>query len=283
MSDLADMTTELLKELEEMGLEGETVPEEITSLTSDSTEEEKKKADHAFKQFREKLRVAKGVIQQQSEELRRANERQVEQTSRPAPQPSNADLNQQSAYYLATLQTRAMEKIGTPDVNSPLVQLEIQRLYAHDMEIAEKKLTADKDAEAVLEQTFSEFPQLGDDDKREIVERLSTQDVLARTDSDFVKSAVHTYMGANFEKFSKAPSEPKAKSSKSAASSGAAAVSNVKARGSGVEPGTDTSSGGAEGKPATPEELKEMRAIGIPPDDLHLYRKAKIKKDKYTQ
>jgi len=283
MSELTDKTKQLLIELDQMGLDEEGVPEEIKNLGSDPSEEEQNKANHAYIQLKEKLRVAKGVIGQQADELKKAGERKPPAPTPPAPLAS--DPQQQSAFYMATLQTRAMQRIGVPDVNSPLVQMEIQRLYSQDMETAERQVTAVKDAEKVLDTVYSEFPQLGDDDKAVINEHLSAQDVLARTDGAFVKEAIHAYIGANLEKFSKkAPEKNESKIKKSTvASSGAAAISKVKAQGTGVEPSEANPNGEAEVKPANSEELKEMKKLSIPPEQVAIYRKAKLKKLKYSQ
>lgn len=278
MSDLADKTQKFLDELEGMDLGGEEIPDEIKTLTSDSSEEDKKKADHAFKQLRERLRIAKGVISEQVDELKKVKEKPVEETQQAPIATSNADPQQQSAYYVATLQTRAMQNMGNTDLSDPLVKMEIQRLYASDMEMAQKQTTAAKDAEEVLERTLSSFPQLGDEDKEAIKEQLATQDVLARADEDFVRSSVHTYMGANFDKFAKAPKESKPNSAP-----GAAAISSKKAKGSGVELGQTGLEGGENVPPATPEELKGMKRLSMPPDQIALYRKAKLKKHKYEQ
>lgn len=281
MADLADKTKQLLDELDEMGLDGEDIPEEIKTLDSDSSEEERKKADHAYRQLREKLRVAKGVIGQQVTELKEKGEKPEAPVPTPVPAP---DPQQQSAFYLATLQTRAMQKLRIPDADNPLVQMEIQRLYGEDMATAEKQVTAEKDATVVLEQAYSEFPQLGDDDKEAIGEQLSTHDALARTDEALIKNIIHAYMGGNLTKFSK-PSKPKpnSRSTETKTSSGAAAISDVKARGTGVEPGDGApGNGAAEPKPATSEELKEMKKLGVPPEQIEIYRRAKLKKGKYS-
>ncbi len=197
MPDLADKTNQLLAELNEMDLEEEEIPDEIKNLNPDSTEDERKKADHAYKQLREKLRVAKGVIGEQVGELKKAKESK-EPVAPASPVTSAPDPQQQSAFYLATLQTRAMQKMGIADVNSPLVQMEVQRLYAQDMETAERQLTAEKDATVVLEQAYAEFPQLGDEDRAAIEEQLSSHDSLARTDEALIMSTIHAYLGANF-------------------------------------------------------------------------------------
>ena len=282
MTDLADKTKQLLDELDEMGLDGEDIPDEIKNLDSDSSEDERTKADHAYRQLREKLRVAKGVIGQQSTELKKKGEKQEPLV--PASTPA-LDPQQQSDFYLSSLQTRAMQKLGIPDAANPLVQMEIQRLYSGDMVTAEKQVTAEKDATVVLEQIYSEFPQLGDDDKEAIREQLSAHDALARTDEALVRNTIYAYMGGNLAKFSKPPVEPKLKpkAGLTKTSSGAAAISDVKARGTGVEPGVGTpGSGATESKPATSEELKEMKKLSVPPEQIEIHRRAKMKKSKYA-
>jgi len=277
MTVLADEAKKLMDELETMGLDEEDVPEEISNLADDPSEDDQRKADHAYKQLRERLRVAKSIIGQQGDELEAGREKQAIPEAQPT---SNLDPQQRSSMYLATLQTRAMQKMGVPDVNSPLVQMEIQRLYSLDMEMAEKQTTAVKDAEVTLNQAYDDFPQLGNDDKRAIEEALATRNILDRTDSAVVTAAIHTHLGANLDKFTKTPesTDPKIKKS----SAGAAAISNIKARG-GVGPGEANPSGEPTLKAATHDEMKEMKKLNIPLGKIELYRKAKLKKENYIQ
>lgn len=284
MSDLADKASQILKEIDELGLDAGGIPEEIENLGPDSSEEDRKKANHAFAQIRERLKTTKELIQEQGKKIEEL-EQEKTQTSPSASQSSAQTPEQQTQFYLATLQTRAMQKLGIADVNHPLVQYEINRLYNLDMAQAEERVTAEEDAVGILNTAFSEFPMLSDEDKEAIKKNLSAYDSVARKDVKLVKGAIHAFIGENLDRFKGATnSQQKSKSSPQPGSdAGAAAASSVKAKGSGVQPGGVLPDGGSDHKPATVEERKEMKKLGLTPDKIELYRKAKQKKGKYSQ
>jgi hypothetical protein len=271
---------ELNKELEELDLEGE-IPKEIEDLTPDSTEEEKKKAAHAFGQLRSTLKTAKAVISEMSRKETPTEPATVEKS--PSSQGQLAP-EQQAELYLNNLRTRAMNNTGIFDLNNPLVTMEVQRLYGEDSAQARRQLDAEKEAESIVENTLSSFSQLEDADKAQLRERISTRPAIEKADPEVVKGEIHRYLGENLEKFkTKEPKTPATNGQTGAA--GAAAASSVKSQGSpGVELGKGTAGEGEkEVKPLTPTERKRIKALGIThptSDQIALFRRAEAKKGK---
>lgn len=285
MSELADRTKQLQEDLKEMNLDDDTDLLTVLDQDSDSSEldeeQKTKKANHAFKTYKDRLKVARGVIEDQAKEIAQAAPKPAEpQVSQPP-----VDSQQQAQFYVATLQTRAMQKVGIPDPNHPLVQMEIQRQYGLDASQLDRQATAEKDADGIFEKAISAFPQLKDEDKEVIKSELQSLDVLSRADENVIKDKIHTYMGANIDKFTgtKPPKEG-TNGDPNTAPAGAAAISGTKAQGSGVSPGEGSpgGEGKAEVKPPNAEELREMKKLGVPLDRPDLYRKAQKKKNKYA-
>lgn len=285
----AGATSDVLKELESLDLDSEEIPDEIKNLSEETDEEKQKKAAHAFGQLRGTLKTAKEVIQQQAKEL--------EEAKKPSPQPAQAPASQgtltpeqQSQFYLGSLQTRAMNSLGVYDPNNPLVQMEVQRIYNEDMAMVQKRQAATQNAESVIEDTLKSFSQLADEDKVKIRERISSQyDVLQQADPKIIQREVHTYLGENIQKFRGKEPKPGEDGTpqKSDVSSGAAAASSLKSQGNvGVELGQASSDKTIEQKPPTPAELKKMKIVGLfnpTPQQVATFRRAEKKKGKHVK
>ena len=262
---------EILKQLSEMDLDSDQTPEEIAAQDSGNQNDELKgKAAKAWHDLRGKLKVARGVI----EELSKPKE-QTSTGQAAAQTPSNAtDRSAQAQAYLDALTMRAMQSTGIFDSNNRIVQMEVARLYQFDITQMERTRQAQADGDKTFDSVAAGFKGLDDSDKAAIKARMSGLSPLDRTNENVIKTVVHTYMGENLDKFSKP--------SKGGSSSEVAAASQVKARG-GVGAGDFSVGSGKrpEQNPPTPEELKAMRVLRIPPERVDLYRKALAKKEAY--
>lgn len=280
----AEERKKLLEDLDALDLEGEeNIPSEVSGYPDNVNVGDNSKAASAFKQHRVMLKSAKGMIAELSarnKELEEQAPPNVEQT--PIAQGTFSPV-QQTQVYLSNLHNRAMQKMGVFDANNPLVQMEAQRLYTEDMGKVEGQATAEQSAKLLIEDTFSQFPQLSADDKKVLEERISTHDVFEQANSEIVKSEVHKYLGENLDRFQGSAGEPSSNGKPpSGVSPGAAATSSLKSQGSkGVDLGKGPSDNGSTPKPPSPEELKEMKALRIPPEQVALFRRAKKKKPVY--
>ena len=268
----------VLEMLESLDLEGE-LPEELRE-SSEGSDGEKVEAAKAFKNMRNALKDAKALIQEQSKEL------ESKTVTPPANSPSSgggSSSQQQLQVYLTTLTQRAIQNVGIADPQNPLVQLEIQRLYNDDSAKAQKMVKAKSEAGTVVQGVLDEFQQLDEDDQKVIKERIAGRDVLDQANPETVKSEVHRYIGENWNKFAGKSAGGNGDGDKDGKiPDGAAAASDVKSKGSGrgVELGKG-SKGKSDVKPATPEELKRMKAIGIKeptPEQISMFRRAEAKK-----
>jgi len=277
----------LLKDFDDLDLEG-AIPEEIQNLSEDSDDESKKKAAVAFAQQRGTLRTAKDFIVQQDKELKELRKGPKPPTGAPAP----VDASGQSTLYVGQLQQRAMQATQIFDPTNPLVQLEVQRQYGLDAEVAAQTLKAEGNAATIIEGTLGEFEYLDDDDKATIKEAVSKRSVLDQADPEVVKSEVHRHVGENISKFSgkiKPPAQPTPNGKKPAGgvTPGAVAASSVRSKGStGVAPANPPPGGEIEVKPATDKERKRMRIVGADPTDLASvarFRTAETKAGSYSK
>jgi len=259
---------ELLAELNAMDLESDELPEGIADLGPDATEEQKGKAAHAFKTVKDKLRLAKAMVEEQAEVIEKGK------PSAPAT-PVNSSVPQnpevQAQLYAAQLEQRAMQSLGIANPESPLVKMEVQRLYGLDRTVVDRQRTAEKDAKTLLGALETQFPQLEKKDWEALGEQLSGMEVLDRANEELVKEKIYSYLGQHMDRFTK-PSKPGA---------GPAAASTAKARGTGVAPGDGAGETDTEAPP-TAEELKEMRKMKIPPAQVGMFRRAKKKSGNYA-
>lgn len=281
MSVLTDRTKELMEDFKSLDLGSEDLPPEIQAQDEDPSEENQKKAGHAFKKMRDVLRLARSVVEEQQAE----SGKREEKPSPPQQQAqSGVNLEQQKQLYLSNLQTRAMQATGITDVADPILQLEIHRQYSADREMAGRQATAAKDAEVAFESVAAEFSQFDDEDKASVQEALATVPELDRT-PDKIREKFNAYRGANFEKFASS-SKSGVNGRKPDAGASAAAISSVKR---GVQPGEGSPQADADdssAKAATPEERKGMRSVGADPDNLTMvqtFRRAQKKKSRYVE
>jgi hypothetical protein len=231
------------------------------------------------------LKTARSVIEEQQERLSKMEEKPSppQQTQ----QQPGVDLAAQKQLYLSQLQTRAMQSTGITDVADPLLQLEIQRLYAEDRSLMERQATAEVDAETAFSEVSAEFPQFADEDKASVQEALSQVPAVERT-PDRIRKEFHAYRGANFEKFA-GPGKPSGNGGGKDTPKPGAAAAAVSAAKKGVAPGEGAPQGGTDGqpvKPATDDERKEMKSLNLDsnvPENVAIFRKAKKKKSKYVE
>ena len=266
---------QLQKDLVDLDLDGD-LPEEFQVSEGGSNEEKEAKRAHAFNELRGHLKSAKGVIGQYAAEKKEREEKE----KAVKPDQSQGNLAYQQAQYESNLRVRAMQSLGTLDANSPFVEREAQRLYALDMATREKEIVAVKEADGIVDETLSEFSQFTDEDKGAIRESMTSWSALDRANPDFVRREAHTFIGANFERFKPAPNGKPSKPQ--GVAPGAAAASTIKATGNkGVAPGDKGKQSGAP-KPATSEEVKQMKAIGCPPDQIETFRAGQKKRGNYS-
>ena len=266
---------EILKQLAEMDLDSDTIPDFIEAQDQGNQDEEsKRKAARAWHSTRETLKVAKRVI----EELSKEKERTPPESAATQTPQTSGDRNAQAQAYLDQLNVRAMQAVGISDSNNKLVQMEVSRLYQADVLKMEQTARAQADGDKVFNEVVSGFKSLDDSDKVAIRAKMSGMSPLDRANPETIKVVTHTYMGENIEKFRTA------QGSGGNSSADTAAASQVKARG-GVGAGDySVGSGKApETKPATADEIKGMRSLRIPLDRVDLYRRALAKKESYVQ
>lgn len=279
MSKLHDRTKELIEQAKSLNLDSDEFSDDLV-LQNEMDDEKRKKAEHAWKANRE---LARNSLALANEALKEMDEKKE---SKPAPAPAAqavGDVSDQSAFYLSTLKTKAMQRLGISDPENDLVKLEIQRLYVEDATKAEARMGAGEKTDEVFNSVTSSF-KLDDEDKEAIKASLGGLDILDQVNEDVIKRHVHTYMGANLDKFARSK---KTEKKPGVAPAGAAAVSLVKSQG--VEPGEGTVNGTGDEEviePPTEDELREMKKVeALDPRNLNhvkMFRNATRKRDNYT-
>jgi hypothetical protein len=270
MPDPADAKT-VLETLNKLGLDSDETPDEISAQDQNPNDEANKgKAARAWHDLRNTLKAARGVIEELTKE---------KPAVAPAAQSSNAnDRTAQADQYLTQLKANAQAVTGINDPNHPLVQLEMQRLHTTFVQNQERSVQAERDSEKVFNETVAGYKQFEDADKVELKKRLAGFPPLEKANVDTIKRVANQFIGENWDRFAKA--KPAGKSN--SVESDAAAVSSLKARG-GVGVGDASVGGkGTDDKPATAEELAEMKKLRIPDGRVDLLRKAKAKKGNYS-
>jgi hypothetical protein len=273
--DLAGDAQTVLTELNELDLDS--FEELEGDESSDTNNEANKKMARAFGTMRTALKTAKGVIKAQSEALHKGD---AGASAKPSSQ--GQDASQQEQIYMEDLRTRAMRRLGVYDPNSELVKLEVHRLYEKDNDIAERTVIAEREASGIMDEVIGSFGQFDEADIATVRERMADRNAIDQANPDVIKAVAHTYIGENFEKFSgKSTGTPAKGKTSGGAGAGAVAASSVKSRGTkGVALGDSNSEESV--KPATLEEMKRMRLIGISdpsPAQITMYRRAEAKKE----
>jgi hypothetical protein len=281
---LADRSKELMDQFKVLDLGTDNVPPEIAALDDDPSEENQKKAGHAFKKARDFSRTAVGVIEEQQEEIKRLREEKPSPPQQPqagqAMDPAHAGM-----LIEQQLQMAAMQRIGIADPEHPLVKREANALYIEQRQQAQEMASAPAAAASAFETVAAEFDQFADEDKASVQEALSSVPALEQT-PDRIRKEFHAYRGANFEKFVTTP-KPGGNGDKGKTTDAGATAAAISFAKKGVAPGEGSPQAGSdktEVKPATPEERKEMASVSLDanvPANVALFRRSQKKKSKY--
>jgi len=283
MSDkLTDRVKELSEKFKGLDLGSETIPTDIENLDLDPSDENQKKAGHAFKNVRDFSRTAMSVIEVQQEELQKRREGKSLSPQQPTPQTGSERESQWNALHQSLL-VQAMQNTGISDPEHWAVQKEADALFMENRDMAKRMVSAESDAKTAFDTVAADFDQFAEEDLTSVQEALVGVPILDRT-PDRIRKEFHAHRGANFEKFATA-SKPGGNGKKSSdAGAAAAAVSSVKSRGVAPGEGTPKSGDGSSVKPATEEERKEMKGLPLDSNTLHdvaIFRRAQKKKAKY--
>jgi len=276
---LTDRTKELMEDFKGLDLGSDKLPSEIENLDDDPSEETQKKAGHAFKRARDFSRTAVSVIEEQQEEIRKLREGKPplqQQSIQQDPETSWNTLRQ-------SLIAQAMQNTGIPNPEHWAVQKEADALFMENRSMAKRMVSAESDAKTAFDTVAADFDQFADEDLALVQEALVNVPLLDQTPERITKE-FHAYRGANFDKFAGQP-KPNGNGKKPAdAGAGAVAVSAAKR---GVSPGEGApQSGGESVKPATEDERKGMKGLGLDanvPANVRTFRNAQKKKTKYDQ
>jgi hypothetical protein len=282
--------------MDDLDLNSEEVPPEVSDHAGDD-EEARKKAEQGWKRLKNTLKTAKGVIQTLSEG----------QATPPHPASPSGPVDDQNkaAQILQGLTLQAMTNTGLSDPDNPLVVMERQRLYNQFAEVATRRAAAEKEARKVFNEVVVGDQRLTEEDHAEIKKELSQLDPLVQADEETVRRMTWQYLGRNVDRFaerraaagendgSQVSEGGTAQTSQSAPASGsadsaaaAAAASQVKSKGSGVRPGVGAPATRPDDKvkPASQDERRRMKAVGLDPSNLEavkLFRRSESKKDRY--
>lgn len=284
-----DEVSKLLAELDKLGPEEEETGDAEGHTPDFPDTDEGKKAAHAFAEQRRLLRAAREVIKTKVNAPAPAQPKPV--TDLPPPNTGGGmDSTQKAQVVLMQLQMEAMTNVGIADVNHPIVQMEVQRLYTERVASIRRKNEAEQQAPEIIEEVLGGFDVLLPEDKEAVKQRLASLSPEARVNKSIIRAVAQQYIGENFTKFSgKGGDEGQDgathRSTPPAGQSpaGAAAASGVKARGSAVPRGGGTP---PAVKPPTPEEAKRMRSIGLDPleaADVAKFREALQRAGAYTK
>jgi len=293
MSDEAVDFDAMIAELE---VEDDSVPQFVKDVDAGQKDTEGRAA-HAFADQKRKNKQFARLVRDQQRKLNEMESNQ--RTSNPPPNAKGAQGN--AGLILQTLKTQAITNLGlTSEEEAPeMVALEMQRLYNEGAAQAVRIQTAQAQAPAVIKQVLASIPQLGDDDRAEVEKRVSKLTPLQQVDEESIKWVVNSYVGEKVmrgeELGSTAEETDDARTGAVGGDDGVTppvesetpatdrtAVGSLKNTGSkvgGVKPGIGHPGKKAGPQPATPEELKKMRSLGM--TDLAAYRAALGKKDKY--
>ena len=280
--------------------DGERVPEAVRALDA-GDQSAKGRASHAFAQMSRTVREQNRIIEEQNRRMAEVERKQKESETKPSgipgvPPEGTVDLAEQA---LGGLARQAMANLGIPIVKTlaqqELVKMEMQRLYTSKAAEAESRTRLIANAPQVVAEKLAKFVNLSDEDREEAIKRLEKVDPSARVEDSVIRSVVATVLGekrlaegagssstgteedrgedGDEEQIAPAPRGPSAE--------GRAAVSQVRTEGrKGVKISTPPGKGGGDPKPLTPDEVAEMRKLGL--TDAKAYRAAKQIKSKYA-
>jgi hypothetical protein len=259
------------------------IPSEISDLDNGEAKSEGPAA-HKFAEQQKQLKAALKVIDGQREKLASGtrNDQEREDTRAASPTPPQGERSQQDEAIYNALSVQACQNLGISSRRDAprTFDLELARLWSNQASNIERSREAKESAPAYIDNELTKYGQLEEQDRGAVKQRLQKLDVLQQVDPNVVRREVASYLGekALSADFSAGGSEQGA--SGEAVSGDARPVGGMKNRGSsGVRPGSGAPRGGNEPKPATPEERKDMKKLGI--QDLEAYRAAKSKKDNY--
>lgn len=248
----------------------------------ETADEREKRIRHAFAEQKRGRKQALEIARKAKEEAE-VLRKKLEQSSTPKPPNAGGD---QAVSVLQQLTIQAMQNLGIGQVtegNEELVRMERQRLYNIQVASIEQRRNAEVEAPGIVEGVLSGIPQLDDAAKAVIKKRMGEYDVVQRTNRKVIETEVQKYLGERLlagDTFTSSPAsgDDTPTRSRESSTASAAAVSSVRNGRSGVHPGKGA--GRDEGpKPATPEEIKGMKAIGA--TDLAAFRAARSSVDNY--
>jgi hypothetical protein len=270
---------DLMRKLEEIESEAEGGTGEGQTDDSNMTDDDKRRRDHAFAEQRRLMQAAKKRIK----ELEAQSQTPAQPPAQPPVQPAPAmDGRMQGRLLMLQLQNEAMTNLGIADPKEPLVQMEVQRLYNERINAAQTRAESVRNAPALIESVLGQFAILDDQDRVEIRKRIAGLDASLQGNEKALKSVVQIYIGENFDVIKARTSNGQGGgSSGTGGDAGAAAGSQVRTRGSGVPP---ANRGGQDVKPATSDEMRKMRQLGLDPmkpKDVQVYRQAAERKAVY--
>ena len=268
-----------LESIENEGAAGEGQAGETPDFPN--TDDGKKQRDHWYAEQRRLLKASRDRIKalEQAEATRNQQAQQQQQQAQQQQQSLPQDNRMQANLVLLQLQNEAMTNVGIPDAKHPLVQMEVNRLYVEKVQQNRSRQETMQRAPEVIESVLTQFPVLTDEDRAAVKQRIGQLDRALQGNEQAVKTVVHVYMGENIDKFA-----GRGAGGSQQAGAGAAAASGARTRGSGVPP-ANPPGGRQNEKPATPDETKGMRALGLDPlktGDVTKYRVAVERKSHYS-
>ena len=261
----------------------ESIPDDVSGLDS-GNEASKGPAAHKFAEQQKRLKQAVSVIEQQRQKMADLTSSSQKGSGEEGTNTNRGSKsNQEEAIYRA-LSMQACQNLG---INSreeaPRVfDLELGRLWNDNAQRIENQRKAKETAPEFVENALSQYDQLGDQDRSTVKQRLQRLDVLQQVDPNVVRREVASYLG---EKALSGQPIGGGNDSGGSHNDGEGTVNgppvgDTKHRGSsGVRPGSRAPRKQEEQRPATPEEAKEMKKLGI--QDLGAYRAAKQKTENY--
>ena len=256
--------------LDPKDLDPDYVPEDVAKLDAGNvTEEERKKAQHAYKKQNDVIKRLR------SEVMKRDAELNAVKTERAKPVQEKPTVEK----VHAALQREAMTNLGIEEVKTEaermLLQAEFVRLYNEKTMMLREENRAAEVAGKVIDEELSKFEILDDTDKDTIKKAIERLPATSRIDRDIIKNAVYMVVGQKALRPKPSedtvpgdntaePVEPAAvtTSQPTVSKQGQVAASAVKT-GGGVRIPASTGSDAGDSKIATPKEIEDMRAIGF--------------------
>lgn len=265
--------------------EGDPIPQEIQV-----------KGDPAIKAYyvlRTKNKDSAALIRKQQEELDSFRKEKAERDAIAKPTVSTQGDSQAEVIWQG-LVVRAMGHLGLTAIRTQseqrLVDAEASRLYSDGISIFRRDAELRTTAPKIMADKIAGYG-LDETDTKAIIERVSKYPVSQQVDDVVIRNEVHRYVGE--KQFTSEPEkqddDPAIEFNDDPADAPVdkAVVSSARVAASSVRNGrpnaglTVTNRRNKPGpKPATPQELQEMRRLGLP--DLAAYRYAKENKAKYA-